>query len=147
MGRTRDLKKGSKKEEGKTEAEETFELVIDKRHKFHGNILTVNSKLGRIVMSSQLYDYAKENYGKDFSYVQLLMISSGDPIFLIKPCDKEVPGARGVHIASGSRVISAKLLLQKMNWKSETGMHFNASWEEKPHYRALRVDLRKPLED
>ena len=61
------------------------------------------------------------------------------------PCEKGIPGARGVHIASGSRVISAKLLFQTLEWTSELGgVHFVAEWIEK--LKALRVDLNKPLE-
>ena len=139
MGRLRDIRK-----QGKTEEAEEFLLVIDKRHKFHGNILTVNSKLGRIVLSSQAYQYAVEHYGKDFEQAQLLYSQKTPNTFIIRPCEKGIPGARGVHIASGSRVISAKLLLQTLEWTSEGGVHFAAEWIE--NLKALRVDLNKPLE-
>ena len=120
--------------------------MIDKRHKFRGNILTINSKLGRIVLSSQVYHYTVEHYGKDFKYVQLLKSVTSSPTFLIRPCEKGVPGARGVPLAYGSRIISAKLLLQEMGWTSEAGgVHFKAEWQESN--KALRVDLSKPLDD
>ncbi|MGB6065644.1 MAG: hypothetical protein WBG50_12615 [Desulfomonilaceae bacterium] len=131
-----------------TESDEDFELIIDKRHKFHGNILTMNASLGRIVLSSQLYDHAKERYGKEISHVQLLLSRKG-PVLMIVPCDADVPGARGVHIASGSRVISAKLLvnqLKEMGWKTDAGNHFTAEWSDKVSYKGLRVDLKNPID-
>jgi hypothetical protein len=129
------------------ESDDDFELIIDKRHKFHGNILTVNSSLGRIVLSSQLYDHARGQYGKEVTHAQLLLSRKG-PVLMIVPCDAGTPGARGVHIASGSRVISAKLLikeLKEMGWKA-SGSHFAAEWTEKVAYKGLRVELKNPID-
>jgi|SRR5208283_581575 len=140
MGSLRDTKKQTKKQE---EAE--YELVVDKKHKFSGNVITVNGNLGRIALPAQAYQYTVERYGKDFQHVQLLKSKVSPGTFLIRPCAKEVSGSRGVHLAAGSRVISAKLLFHELGWTSTEGVHFKAEWQK--DLEALKVNLNSPLDE
>jgi hypothetical protein len=127
--------------------EDEFEIVIDKRHRFTGaqNLISANSKLGRIVLYSETYRSAVKRYGKDFGYVQLLRKSKTDPTkFWIRPCTRTEVGSRRIHIAAGSRIISAKLLLKAMGIKADVAIHFTSTWDERAG--GLVVDISHPLE-
>jgi hypothetical protein len=132
---------GSKKEQDIT----AWQVVTGTRYRFSGlHIITINAKFGRIIMSSPCYNHCKEMNGKDFGAVLLLTNPKEPGKFLIKPCERADDGSRLIHMAAGSRVISAKTLLTELEFGSTTALHFNAQWIDS--LKALLVDTAKPLD-
>lgn len=96
------------------------------------------------MLSSPCYNYCKEIIGKDFNAVLLLTNPKKPGKFLIKPCERTAEGSRLIHMAAGSRVISAKTLLVELKYGSQTAQHFAATWID--NLKAMLIDSTKPLE-
>ena len=116
-------------------------VVSDKRFTNRTKaMISINSKLKRIVMNKSTREMLIEHYKKEFEHVLLLRDPEVPNAFWIRPCEPEQEGARQLGSASGStRLISCSMLLKELNWHSTKTESFPIFWDSSND--AAKVDL------
>ncbi len=124
-----------------------FDFIGDTR-RIGKQVVSMNPKLGRIVIYQKTLDVMKKETKKDeIKFVRLATANQCTNTFFIQPCNEGEPSSRQVHAMGSTRMISAKLLFKKLEekgWyspKTKTEQ-FEAEWDK--DNGALRVDLNKP---
>jgi len=125
------------------EDEMALVVVSDKRYVNRSKaMISLNSKLKRIVMNKTTREMMIEQYKKEFEHVLLLRDPDIDNVFWIRPVEPDQEGARQLNSTSGStRLISCSLLLHELNWQSTKTESFPISWD--PENLAFKVDITK----
>jgi hypothetical protein len=118
-------------------------VVSDKRYVNRSKaMISLNSKLKRIVMNKTTREMMIEQYKKEFEHVLLLRDPEVTNCFWIRPVEPDQEGARQLNSTSGStRLISCSLLLHELNWQSTKTETFPISWD--PENLAFKVDITK----
>jgi hypothetical protein len=95
-----------------------FRVVIGKKGRLGGKqppAITLNFRLGRIVILSNIYLAMRQRFGQEVHYVRLLIDDEQPDIFLIQPCADDAHGARRLDMTPGaSPSISARYLFNKL---------------------------------
>ena len=125
-----------------------LEIIADRRRRFaHVKpIVSINPKLGKIVIFQTTYDLAKKKVRLgDFEYVQCLLDKEDLSHFFIRPCKINDEGAKKVTLSGRTRIIVAKLLLERLGYAADETKQFPVSWNRDA--KALEVDLKAPLKN
>jgi hypothetical protein len=107
-------------------------------------LISMNSKLSRIVLYQKTLDLMKEKTKQDPKYVRLGITDKHPNAFWIAPCSGDDEGALKVHVMGNTRMISARRLFKELTEKGwylskEKTDKFRADWD--PHNNAIKVDL------
>lgn len=105
--------------------------------------VSLNSKLGRLLLYRMAYLELEDRRGGPVEWVQLFTAPDEPKKFWIKPCKSDDPGAKHVLVTSNTRTVSAKKLINELKFKSDKTLQFPAVWKQE--HKMLEVDISKPL--
>lgn len=116
-------------------------IISDKRQVNRGKpMVSLNSKLRRMVINKSARELMIKNYGKEFEFVQLMMDPEVPNVFWMAPCEENDEGARRLNAGTGAtRSVSCSLLLNQLGYESEKTQSYAVSWDLVN--RAIKVDL------
>jgi len=109
-------------------------------------LISMNPKMGRIVIYKKTLNLIKEKTRQDPKFVRLGITDKHPKAFWIKPCAQGDEGALKVHVMGNTRMISAKSLfntLEEKGWYSPEGKtdQFPVEWDK--DNEAIKVDLKE----
>ncbi len=109
-------------------------------------LISMNSKMSRIVIYKKTLELIKEKTKHDPKFVRLGITDKHPNAFWIKPCAQGDEGALKVHVMGNTRMISAKSLfniLQEKGWYRPEGKtdKFPVEWDKDND--AIKVDLKE----
>ena len=111
-----------------------FEVVMATKGKLGGKqpeAVTLNLKLGRIVILANIYAVMKTLFGSEVQCVRLLFDEDRRDVFLIQPCNKEDPGARRLDKTPGtSPSLSARSLFSRLGLGQGESKRCPVTWDE-----------------
>lgn len=152
MGAIRDLKKNKTEEQEPEERlqeekefdfdESEMESIADERRGAR-HVVSLNPKLGRVVLYKSIYKEMESAYGSAFEYVQVFLVGKYPQHFWVRPCKEGEKGAKKLHRTGETRMVSAKMLLTRLGKDKGTGsVRFTARWDSR--HNALVVDVSQP---
>lgn len=116
-------------------------IISDSRNVNRGKpMVSINTRLRRMVINKSARELMIKNYGKEFEYVQLMMDLEVPKCFWMAPAGENDEGARRLNAGSGAtRSVSCSLLLNQLGYESEKTKSYAAIWDSTN--RAIKVDL------
>jgi hypothetical protein len=127
-----------------------FRWIGDYRRSKGKQMVSLNAKLGRIILYRKTVEVIEQRTGIDpLQYIKLGVTDQYPNAFWIKPCSEDEDAAKKIHKMGGNTtMISAKSLFAELK---AMGHHFkeksdrrDAEWDEEN--KALKVDLTPKLE-
>lgn len=152
MGSLRGLK-GNKTEEERVDElvpqevefdfdESEMELIADERRGAR-HVVSLNPKLGRIVLYRAIYQEMERAYGGAFDYVQIFLVNKYPEHFWVRPCKEGEKGKKKLHRTGETRMVSAKMLLTRLGKDKGAGsVRYPARWNA--GHNALVVNVSQP---
>ncbi len=129
-------------EERKYERLDDLEVVADERRRGR-EAVSINGKMGRIVLYAGAYTAMCDGAGQKVDYVQLKMSARFPRTFWICPSPDKAIGARHIHTSGKTMLLSAKALIARLGLSGEATARFEAEWD--PVNQGLAVDLSRKI--
>jgi hypothetical protein len=125
-----------------------FQVVIGKKGRLGGKqpeAVTLNFKLGRIVILTNVYMIMRTRFEREVQYVRLLVDKDQPDVFLIQPCKEDDHGARCLDKTAGTTPsISARYLFNKLGLPRDGLKRCPVTWNEE--YQGLLVHWKDSIE-
>jgi hypothetical protein len=121
--------------------ESEFVVVADQR-KGGKRVVSVNPNLGRIVIYRTIYEEMEKAWGGKFDHVLLLIVERIPGKFWVRPCTDTADGKKKIHKTAETRMISAKMLITKLDLGIDETTQYKAIWDK--NHNALMVDVSSP---
>lgn len=111
-----------------------FHVLVPKKGRLGGKqpqAVTLNLKLGRLVLLSTVYVIMRRTFGKEIQYIRLLTDDEQPDVFLMQPCEEDAHGARRIdHTPGTTPSISARYLFNQLGLPKEGLRRCPVSWDE-----------------
>jgi hypothetical protein len=117
-------------------------VVADDRRRGR-TAVSINGKMGRIVLYAAAYAAMRDATNQKVEYVQLKMSPRYPQAFWICPSTQESIGAKHILVSGKTMLLSAKTLVEKMGLKEQKTARYEAEWD--PANEGLVVDLRRKI--
>ena len=122
--------------------ESDMEMIADERRGAR-HVVSLNPKLGRVVLYRAIYKEMEKAYGGPFDHVQLFLVSKYPQHFWVRPCKEDTKGGKKLHRTGETRMISAKMLLNRIGKDKGThSIRYPARWDGQ--HAGLVVDTSTP---
>lgn len=121
--------------------ESEFVVIADQR-KGGKRVVSINPNLGRVVLYRTIYDEMEKAWGRPFDSVLLLIVERIPGRFWVRPCTDSTNGKKKIHKTGETRMISAKMLITRLNLDINETTQYAALWDKE--HNALMVDVSRP---